>query len=68
MPIGIFKGKRVHYNFSILKVLVEKGPLKPWQIAKEIFIKESFYGCDCYYVSRRCIVCVPINALSDTVS
>jgi len=32
--IGIFQEKEPHYNLMILKTLLEKGPLKPWDIAK----------------------------------
>ncbi|MEM3752763.1 MAG: hypothetical protein QXM65_07455 [Candidatus Bathyarchaeia archaeon] len=36
MRIGIFEGKKADYNRKILKLLVEKEPLKAWDIAKQI--------------------------------
>lgn len=36
MRIGIFEGKKAHYNKKILKFLIEKEPLKAWDIAKLI--------------------------------
>jgi len=36
MRIGIFEGKKANYNRQILKLLIEKEPMKAWQIAKII--------------------------------
>jgi len=36
MRISIFEGKKAYYNRAILKLLVEKEPLKAWDIAKYI--------------------------------
>jgi hypothetical protein len=36
MRIGIFEGRKASYNHEILKVLIEKEPLKAWDIAKQI--------------------------------
>jgi len=36
MKIGIFEGKKANYNRQILKLLIEKEPMKAWQIAKII--------------------------------
>jgi DNA-binding PadR family transcriptional regulator len=36
MRIGIFEGRKANYNRAVLKILIEKEPLKAWDIAKEI--------------------------------
>jgi hypothetical protein len=36
MRIGIFEGRKAYYNRLILKILIEKEPLKAWDIAKQI--------------------------------
>lgn len=36
LKIGIFEGKKARYNYLILKMLIVRGPLKPWEIAKLI--------------------------------
>ena len=36
MRISIFEGRKAYYNHAILKLIIEKEPLKAWDIAKHI--------------------------------
>jgi len=53
MRIGIFEGKKACYNRKILKLLVEKQPLKAWDIAKHIAKGEMSRTQDIYAVLIR---------------